>query len=86
MASQTVPQAHSNVIKFYTPAVRSFPPKPPVEPKEVEPGPFEISDDTARDLEIALRSLAFLVDFLRVVGSDELRRCADEVCGILRQR
>jgi hypothetical protein len=49
-----------------------------LEPK-AEPGPFEVSGDMYRDAETALRSLAFLVDFLRMIEGAELRRCADEI-------
>jgi hypothetical protein len=54
-------------------------------PRVAEPGPFELSGDTGRDLETALRSFAFLIDFVQHVGSEELRDCADKVCDLLRE-
>jgi hypothetical protein len=55
-------------------------------PREIEPGPFDVSGDTGRDLETALRAFAFLVDFVKEVGSDELRKCADVVCDLRSER
>jgi hypothetical protein len=51
-----------------------------------EPGFLEVSGDTRRDLETALRAFAFLIDFVKEVGSDELRNCADEVGDLPGQR
>jgi hypothetical protein len=39
----------------------------------------EISGETLNDTETAIRALAFLIDFVNSVGTDELRRCADQI-------
>jgi hypothetical protein len=49
------------------------------ETEETGPELFGVSGDTGADLETALRTLAFLMEFIEVVGPDELRRCADEI-------
>jgi hypothetical protein len=39
----------------------------------------ELTGDTARDLETALRAMAFLVDFMLQLEPGEIRRCANAV-------
>lgn len=46
---------------------------------EFTPEPLELSGDTKADLETALRALAFLMEFIEVVGPEQLRRSADEI-------
>lgn len=59
-------------------------PKQPVEqPPELEPTEtemFELSGEVKLDLELALRCVGFLLDFVDSVGgADGLRTCADEI-------
>jgi hypothetical protein len=59
-------------------------PKQPIqqhpEPEGIESEVFELSGDVKKDLETALRAVAFLLDFVDSVGGAEgLRTCADEI-------
>jgi hypothetical protein len=57
----------------------------PDEPVE-ESEDFELTGDTALDLETALRAIAFLYDWVISIGPEGIAECADSVRAFRQER
>ena len=71
----------SKALLYVFPSRKPVPIEEIPKAEEIESERYELTGDTQQDAETALRAIAFLIDFMNVVGADEFRRVAGVLCG-----